>query len=161
MTPKELTPRPATAADAARLTALARAAYAVFLPITGVEPIPMAADWASVLTDHEIWILDGPPDGAADGPMASLALQARPDHVLIWSVAVAPEHQHRGIGRFLMAFAERRTRELGRGELRLYTNARMERNIALYRRLGYVVTRQEELADRTVTHMSKQIGERR
>jgi len=116
--------------------------------------MPMAADWTRLLTEQEIWIVDGP----AGDAVASLALDVQAGHVMVWSVAVAPAHQRRGLGRRLMAFAEARARELQRPELRLFTNARMESNIALYRRLGYSETRREQLPDRVLVHMSKAVG---
>ena len=145
--------RRATAEDADQLTALARAAYARHVPVIGREPMPMTADWAKLLSEQEIWIVDGPTGGA----LASLALDVQSDHVMIWSVAVAPAQQKRGLGRRLMALAETRARALQRAELRLFTNARMEGNIALYRRLGYQETRREQLPDRVLVHMSKAV----
>jgi ribosomal protein S18 acetylase RimI-like enzyme len=145
--------RRATAEDADKLTALARAAYARHVSVIGREPMPMSADWAKLLSEQEIWIIDGP----AGEALASLALDIQRDHVMIWSVAVAPAHQKRGLGRRLMAFAETRARALQRAERRLFTNARMEGNIALYRRLGYGETRREQLPDRVIVHMSKAI----
>jgi ribosomal protein S18 acetylase RimI-like enzyme len=112
--------RQAGPGDAEALNALARAAYAVYLPVIGREPMPMAVDWRTLLGEQEIWLIDGPEEGRA---FASLALQVKPDHLVIWSVAVEPQHQHRGIGRRLLAFAETRARELGLPEIRL-TNIR-------------------------------------
>ncbi|MGH6923461.1 MAG: GNAT family N-acetyltransferase [Propylenella sp.] len=60
--------------------------------------------------------------------------------LLIFSVAVAPERQGEGLGLKLLEFAEDVARERGCGELALYTNARMMRNIALYRRFGFAET---------------------
>ena len=73
-------------------------------------------------------------------------------------MAVAPAHQKRGLGRSLMALAETRALALRRPELRLFTNARMEGNVALYRRLGYSETQREQLADRVLVHMSKAVA---
>ena len=145
--------RRATAADADGLRQLARTAYARHVAAIGREPMPMTADWAQLLSEQEIWILEGPGGEIA----ASLALEVRAEHVTIWSVAVTPTEQRRGIGRRLMAFAEERTRALQRSELRLFTNARMEGNIALYRRLGYSETHREQFADRVIVHMSKAV----
>jgi ribosomal protein S18 acetylase RimI-like enzyme len=147
----DLVPRRATPADAPALNVLARAAYEMYVPVIGREPMPMAVDWATLLLAQEIWIVDDPSGEA----VASLALDLKPDHLVIWSVAVAPTHQSRGIGRNLMAFAEKRAHALQRSEIRLFTNARMERNIAHYRRLGYVETHREQLADRVLVHMRK------
>jgi ribosomal protein S18 acetylase RimI-like enzyme len=149
-----LSPRRATATDAAALNALARAAYAIYVSVIGREPMPMAVDWAALLPVQEIWIVDGPSGEAA----ASLALEVQPDHLVIWSIAVTPAHQGRGLGRSLMAFAETRARALQRSEIRLFTNARMERNIAHYRRLGYAETHREDLADRVLVHMRKTVA---
>jgi len=151
----EPTLRRATLADAERLTDLARTAYARHVAAIGREPMPMAADWSQLVSEQEIWILDGPEDEI----VASLALEIQPDNLTIWSVAVAPAHQGRGIGRRLMAFAEDRARALRRSELRLFTNARMEANIALYYRLGYAETRRERFEDRVIVHMSKAVSE--
>jgi ribosomal protein S18 acetylase RimI-like enzyme len=156
LTPRvAVSPRRATVADAAALNALARAAYAIYVPVIGREPMPMAVDWATLLPIQEIWIVDGPSGEA----VASLALGREPDHLVIWSIAIAPTHQGRGIGRNLMAFAETRAGALQRSEIRLFTNARMERNIAYYRRLGYAETHREELADRVLVHMRKALVE--
>ena len=101
-------PRRATIDDAAALNALARAAYAVYVPVIGREPQPMATDWQTLFASQEIWIIDGP-----SGPIASLALEVEPAHVVIWSVAVLPEYQRKGMGRRLLDFAEARSRALG------------------------------------------------
>ena len=66
-------PRRAIPDDAAALNALARAAYAVYVPVIGREPQPMATDWQTLFASQEIWIIDGP-----SGPTASLALEIEP-----------------------------------------------------------------------------------
>lgn len=66
-----------------------------------------------------------------------IVLVPAPDHLLIENVAVAPEHQHTGAGRALLAFAEEQASRQGVRELRLYTNSAMTENLALYGRLGY------------------------
>lgn len=68
---------------------------------------------------------------------ALLITERRTDHLLIDNVAVAPEAQGRGLGRMLLAEAERQARAAGLARLRLYTHALMAANIALYRRAGF------------------------
>ena len=57
-----------------------------------------------------------------------------PNPMLVWieNVAVHPDHQHRGIGRRLVAFAEQRARAAHVLEVRLYTNERMVENICVF-----------------------------
>ena len=69
-----------------------------------------------------------------------IVLIEEPDHLLVENVAVAPGHQGQGIGRALLAFAETVAAEANLSTLRLYTNAAMTENLALYPRLGYTET---------------------
>src|SRR6185369_870358 len=71
------------------------------------------------------------------GPIATLVLEPHDDHLLVYSIAVRPEHQGQGHARRLLAFAEEQARSTGCAELRLYTNDRMERNLALYKSCGF------------------------
>ncbi len=98
----------------------------------------------------EIW---STPTSTLASPLPSVTVDQ-----VIWSVAVAPAVQGRGLGRELMRFAEGRARALGRPTLRLFTNARMTRNLALYGRLGYVETHRETLPDRVLVHMAKTLA---
>jgi ribosomal protein S18 acetylase RimI-like enzyme len=68
---------------------------------------------------------------------------------------VAPAFQGRGLGRRLMAQAEQLARELGRAEIRLYTNARFTENVALYQRLGYRIDREEQGPLGVTVYMSR------
>ncbi len=76
-------------------------------------------------------------DGAV---MGCLVLIHNSDVMLLDNIAVAPAAQGMGYGRLLLNFAEQQTLAAGYGEIRLYTNAAMTQNIALYSRLGYVET---------------------
>jgi ribosomal protein S18 acetylase RimI-like enzyme len=138
-----------------RLVRLQRSAYAPWLPILGLEPLPYRADYRDLLEDHEAWLARAP-DGAEVG---ALVIATEADHLLIWSVAVAPGLHGRGIGRTLVAAAETEAVRRGRREVRLYTNVLMTRNIALYEKLGYVETGRETTPDgRHVVHMAKRVG---
>ena len=58
----------------------------------------------------------------------------------IFSVAVSRHFEGRGFGVRLLRWAEERARATGLPEVRLYTNARMEKNIALYSAFGFTET---------------------
>ena len=144
--------RQAKATDAAAIRELTRAAYAKWVPLIGREPKPMTANYDEAVTRHRFDLL------YVDGTLAALIETIRePDHLLVENVAVSPDFQGRGLGRKLMGHAELLAREQGFDEIRLYTNQRFAENIALYRRLGYEVDREEVLPVGVVTHMSKKL----
>jgi len=138
--------------DAAAIRALTRAAYAKWVPLIGREPKPMTADYTAAVRANRFDLL------YVGGTLAALIETiAEPDHLLVENVAVSPDFQGRGFGRRLMAHAEDLAMAAGYGEIRLYTNQRFAENIALYRRLGYRVDREEVLAVGTAVHMSKHL----
>lgn len=144
--------RQATAADAGAIRDLTRQAYAKWVPLIGREPKPMTADYDEAVTRHRFDLL------YVDRTLAALIETIREaDHLLVENVAVSPDFQGRGLGHRLMAHAEILARELGFDTIRLYTNQRFAENIALYRRLGYQVDREEVVSVGVVTHMSKQL----
>lgn len=117
------------------LHAVARLTEEVYAPYTaplGAPPLPVTEDHAPRIAAGQVWLLEG-----AERPIGLLVLERHPDHALIYSVAVAPGRQGEGHGSALLRFAEARAREWGVPELRLYTNARMERNLAIYAAAGY------------------------
>lgn len=145
--------RLASASDVPALTVLKRRAYEGYIALTGVTPMPFDADYGRLVVEATVWLLD-----KADGGLsAALVLQPARDHLLIFSVAVDPSEQGKGLGRRLMDLAEDEARRMGLNEIRLFTNEHFTKNRAIYRRLGYAETHFEQLADRRVVHMVKRL----
>lgn len=144
--------RRAVASDAAAVTALTRAAYAKWVPVIGREPKPMGADYDAAIARHRI-------DLAYLGSELAALIETilEPDHLLIENVAVAPPFQGHGLGRLLMAHAERLAVEQKRESVRLYTNKRFAANVRLYLALGYRVDREEESGLGIAVYMSKSV----
>lgn len=107
-------------------------AYAPWEAILGGPPLPMHEDYALRIAEHEVWIVEC--DGEDAGVMV---LEPAVDYLLIYSLAVASRHQGQGIGRWMIEAAEHMARAAGLPELRLYTNDRMTRNLAIYRQAGF------------------------
>jgi GNAT superfamily N-acetyltransferase len=144
---------PLRRADTADLPALLNLQHAAYEPnraLLGVEPLPLQADYGAILRSHEVWLAPGDA-----GPRGALILQARPDHLLIWSVATAPAAQGQGLGRRLLDAAEARARRLGLSRLRLYTGEKLAGNVRWYHRHGFRLERVEALDDRRIVHMLK------
>lgn len=122
------------------------------MPLIGREPKPMTANYDEAIGKHRFDLL------YIDGALAALIETIHEtDHLLVENVAVSPDFQGRGLGRKLMAHAETLAASMGLGTIRLYTNQRFTENIALYRKLGYQVDREEVLPVGTVTYMSKRL----
>ena len=144
--------RRATIEDLPAVTALQRAAYAKNRPILGVEPLPLMADYVEVFSNYEVYLAER--DGGLDGV---LILEPRAGDLLIWSVATAPAAQGRGVGNVMLEFAETRAHALGRTCIRLYTGEPLTGNIAWYGRHGYAHERTEQMGDRRIVHLIKQL----
>jgi len=92
----------------------------------------MDDDYPALIAAGEVSVME---DDA--GILGIVVLRAAEDHLLIHNVAVEPARQGEGLGRELLAFAERRAVEAGLPELRLYTHETMTENISLYARWGW------------------------
>jgi ribosomal protein S18 acetylase RimI-like enzyme len=126
--------RRAAPEDAETVQRISADAYIpAYMAVLGAIPKPATEDYGSRIETGEVWILDieGEPTGIA-------VLEANTEYLLIYSIAVRTDEQRKGHGKTLLNFADQRAIELGLREVRLYTNERMERNLTLYRRHGFV-----------------------
>ncbi len=135
------------------MAALVQRAYAPWVAIVGKRPAPMDDDYAHHIDAGEVFVLD---DGGAIAALAVLI--AAPDHLLLDNVAVDPDRHGGGLGRRMIAFAEQEAARRGHAELRLFTNERMDRNIALYERLGFVETHRDTVSGHRRVFMTKPIA---
>ena len=144
--------RPAEPRDADGIARLVDAAYRQYIPLLGRTPMPMLTDVAVAIRNHPIWVLE------TNGEIAGvLELEDRGDHLWIDNVAVDPQRQGLGLGRWLLGFAEREARRLGRTELGLLTNERYTANIAMYERYGYVETHREPYLGTDLVYFRKRL----
>jgi GNAT superfamily N-acetyltransferase len=124
--------RKATAADVERVRELVEAAYGPWVPVVGLRPGPMDADYAALVEAGQVHVLAEPE------VIALLVLEEDAGGVLmVENVAVDPDQQGRGIGPRLLEFAEDQARSRGLEEMQLYTHELMATNIDLYNRLGW------------------------
>ena len=149
--------RSACASDIDAVTRLTREAYAPYTELLGAPPLPVTEDYATRIAAGEVWLLE-----TSSGEIVGvLVLERHADHALIYSVAVTPRRQGEGHGSALLRAAEDKARSWSLPELRLYTNARMERNIEIYAAAGYRETTRRPHPVRPGWHvvdMVKQLG---
>ena len=125
--------REAMPEDAARIGAIARAAYAKYVPRIGRELPPMVADFpAEVAVGHVVVIATA---GAVDGYMIAWP---EADAYFIDNIAIDPARQGEGLGRQLMDHAVREAKRHRLPAIRLYTNAAMTENLSMYAHMGFV-----------------------
>jgi N-acetylglutamate synthase-like GNAT family acetyltransferase len=144
--------RQAGPSDSGAIGRLVAAAYSHYQPLIGRTPIPMLTDYAVAVRERDVWVLDS--DGEVIGV---IELTPRDDHLWIENVAIAPERQGLGLGRRLLAHAEDEARRLGLPELRLLTNERYARNLAMYASLGYHETHREPYQGTGLVHFAKPV----
>lgn len=145
--------RPAQPPDASAIRDLVRAAYAVWVPVIGREPLPMKVDYAEALLAHEIDLLL-----ANDVLVGLIETMRQPDHLWIENIAVRPDSQGRGWGRRLLAHAEEKANAAGLRQIRLLTNEAFAANVDLYTRFGYGIDRREAFMNGVTVYMSKPLG---
>jgi ribosomal protein S18 acetylase RimI-like enzyme len=125
--------RRANPSDLAMVQRISADAYiAAYLPVLGYIPLPAEEDYGMRIERDEVWLLE-----SGDSDVGVAVLEKHRDHLLVYSIAVLPSEQGLGHGSALLDFADRCAVALGLGAIRLYTNVRMEKNIAFYRRHGY------------------------
>jgi ribosomal protein S18 acetylase RimI-like enzyme len=125
--------RRALANDAARIGAIARAAYTRYIARLGREPAPMVADFAAeIAADHVVVIETG---GMLAGYMIAWP---EIDAYFIDNIGIDPARQGEGLGRQLIDHAVGEARHLHLPAVQLHTNIAMTEN--MYVHLGFVET---------------------
>jgi GNAT superfamily N-acetyltransferase len=138
--------------DAATVSAITDAAYSKYIPLLGRKPEPMTVDYGEMIAKHPVHFLM-----VGDRPAGVLVLEHEKDQTLIWSVAVHPDFQGRGLGLRLLRLAEDEACKRGYRKIRLYTNSLFTENIALYRWFGYEEMGREPFLGSILVHMAKQL----
>jgi len=133
--------RAATADDAAGAATCVDAAYRHYIDRNGLVPGPMRDDYAELIRDHDVTVVE-----CGTQIVGVLVLKAAAEGFLLDNIAVAPEHQGTGVGRYLLEHAESEALRRGYDSIYLYTQEIMTENRALYERIGYAeYARREEL----------------
>ena len=140
---------PAALEDVEAISVLSQRAYEAYIPVINARPLPMDADYADFVKNHEAWVL------RQEGTITACAvLEIQSDHLMIYNLAIDPDCQGNGWGRHLLRFGIDRALALGFKEVRLYTNALMTANREWYRRAGFTETHQVQVGDKLVVYMS-------
>lgn len=151
----EIFARGATPTDLSWVVSSTETAYSVYLPVLGYPPVPVTEDYAPRIAAGEVFIFSND-----ETKCGLVVIEAHESWLEIFSIVVLPEFQGSGTGRAILNWVEDRATQSGKTEIRLYTNALMERNIGIYRRAGYVETGRRQNPKRpqfTIVDMAKPV----
>ena len=126
--------RPAEPADLPAIRAITEAAYEIYEPLLGFQPLPVGAEYAPYVAAGGVWMGELP---THPEPVSVLVTERGEAHLLIFSLAVRPDWQGEGHARAMIEHACGQARAAGLAEVRLFTNGLMARNISLYRHCGF------------------------
>jgi ribosomal protein S18 acetylase RimI-like enzyme len=145
--------RPATAADVPGIADTVERAYRRYVAEIGKPPAPMLDDYAVRVEECRVWVVE------QEGRVAGICvLLPAAGYLLLDNIAVAPEHQGKGLGKRLLAFAEAEAMRRGYDEIRLYTHQKMTANQRLYAAIGYEETGRGSTAGYDRVFMRKRLG---
>ena len=148
--------RKALAEDLDSIVALTNAAYAPWTPLLGAPPVPVTEDYRPRIDRGEVWLLEE--DAETTG---LVVLERHPDHAMIFSVAVSPAFQRRGLALAMLKWSEEQARAWAVPEIHLFASSKMERNLAIYKTYGFHETGRGPHPYRagwTIVNMAKLIG---
>ena len=141
-----ITLRTAGTADVLPIAALLNAAFAMERAFVDRDRTS-AAEIAQYLASGTFLVVDG--DG---GTLAAcMYLEQREDRLYLGMLAVSPLHQGRGLGRQMMAAAERQAVSLGCGAIDIRIVDRRTELPPFYRSLGFVDNGTEPFEDPLLT----------
>jgi GNAT superfamily N-acetyltransferase len=127
--------RLATQNDIQVVEDIVRAAYSHYIPRIGREPGPMLDDYTALIAEGRVVVVE-----LAGMVQGILVLIPHDDAMLLDNIAVEPNAQGQGLGRYMLEFAEQQALKAGYSAIKLYTNEAMTENISMYGRIGYVET---------------------
>jgi ribosomal protein S18 acetylase RimI-like enzyme len=129
-------------------------AYAVYADRLDRPPAPLEDDYGARVRAGEVHL-----DTVAGGELRGVIVTVpAADHLFVANLAVRPEFQRQGVGRRLLAHAERQARALGLPEVRLSTHERMTENRAFYAARGYRETGAAVVDGRPRVSFAKAVG---
>jgi len=139
--------RPARAEDLPALREVERAAGTPFrsvgMAVIADDEPPTVAELAAYQADGRAWVYAD----EHDRPVAYLLVAPVDGHAHVEQVSVHPDHGRRGIGRRLLAEAERWAVARGMTSLSLTTYAEVAWNGPYYARLGFAVVAEDDLTE--------------
>ena len=126
--------RRAVTADLPAMQSVSARAYDEYERRLGYTPAQACVDCGPWIARHAAWV--GEHDSEV---MAVLLAEPEGHHLRVFSAVVDPVWQGEGNGTALLDFAAGLAKDAGLAEVRLTTNVKMDRNLAMYAHCGFEV----------------------
>ena len=147
--------RRAEPTDAAEIVACIDAAYAPWFA-AGLQLPDVSGGVEQDIRENLVWVI------AQSGQITGCLIAVTDDKVWhLANVAVHPDFAGQGLGKRLIATCVDAAHKAGAQQLLLATHAGMPANVALYSRLGWVVTEQTKTRIRMSRNLSDDMPDRR
>ncbi|RAL05425.1 GNAT family N-acetyltransferase [Aspergillus ibericus CBS 121593] len=127
--------------------------FSIYIPLINRKPQPMLDDYSALIKDGYVYVAER--DGEIHG---TVVLAPKQDYMLVDNIAVAESARGTGLGRKMLDFADEAARRAGYDTVRLHTNETMVKNIAIYKRLGYVETHRADNRGFQRVYMAKMLS---
>jgi len=125
--------RSAMEKDVAAVTACVHNAFSHYVERIGRKPGPMLMDYEQEICEHQVFVVE-----ESGQIVGVLVLCVKDEGFLLDVIAVEPHWQGRGVGRYLLKFADAEAHRQGYKSIYLYTHEKMIENQILYTKIGYV-----------------------
>ncbi|MHC8515781.1 GNAT family N-acetyltransferase [Sporosarcina sp. ITBMC105] len=109
---------------------------------------PMNVNYKDEIAFFPVWVVEN-----KHQIIAGLVLVFEEDHASLANIAIEPDFQGKGLGKFLLNFAEQETRNKGYLEMELATHVLFTENVSFYTKQGWILVGQ----DGTKVYMKKQL----
>ncbi|MHA0857913.1 GNAT family N-acetyltransferase [Paenibacillus sp. CMAA1364] len=132
--------RKADLKDAAELQKCMHSAYSKYSDRINIKDLPpMKVNYKDEISSFPVWVVE-----FNNQIIAGLVLMFKEDYASLANIAIDPEFQAKGLGKFLLNFAEQETINKGYSEIKLATHVLFTENVLFYNKQGWVLVGQDE-----------------
>jgi len=141
--------RKANLKDADELQKCMHSAYLKYSDRINVKNLPpMNINYKDEIAHFPVWVVE-----FNNQMIAGLVLVFEGNSALLANIAINPNFQSKGLGNFLLNFAEQETLKRGYSEIKLATHVLFTENVLFYKKQGWVLVDQDE----TKVYMKKDL----
>lgn len=141
--------RKADLADADALQKCMHSAYIKYSDRIDTKALPpMTVNYKNEISSFPVWVVE-----FNNQIIAGLVLVFEDEYASLANIAINPDFQGKGLGKFLLNFAEQEASNNGYSEIQLATHILFTENVLFYTKQGWTLVDQDE----TKVYMKKRL----